>query len=373
MSKAQGNASQESCVTLRPKQLATALAMCFAAVADAKPEHMPVLIKGAPGIGKTDIVKQGSDTANCDLIVSHPVTADPTDAKGLPWKVEGRNAATFLPFGDLERAINAKRPTVWFLDDLGQAAPSVQASFMQLILSRHIGEHRIPDCITFAAATNRRTDKAGVSGILEPVKSRFVTILELAPNAEDWSEWALDNGMPPELIAYIRNVKPEALHKFEASADIVNSPSPRTWAHVGRLLNRTAKAGISHNDDVFFALLVGAVGEAGATEFRSFLKIAADAPSVDEILKNPKTAPIPEELSALYAVSSALAHRADDKNFAAISTYVQRMYAAEHGEMCAYLLRDAVRKTRSITATPAFNQLAKTPVASLIFEALGIK
>jgi MoxR-like ATPase len=366
MSTVKGNAAVESGVTLRPKQLAVALAACFAA-------HLPVLLKGAPGIGKTDIVYQGAEAVQHDLIVSHPVTADPTDAKGLPWKIEGRDAATFLPFGDLERAMKATKPTVWFLDDLGQAAPSVQASFMQLILSRHIGEHRIPDHITFAAATNRRSDKAGVSGILEPVKSRFVSILELAPNAEDWSEWALDHNMPPELIAYIRNVKPEALLQFTATADIVNSPSPRTWAHVGQLLAASDKAGISHSDDVFFALLVGAVGEAAATEFRAFLKIAADAPSVDEILKNPKTATIPEELSALYAVSSALAHRADDKNFGAISTYVQRMYAAEHGEMCAFLLRDAVRKTRSITQTPAFSQLSKTPVSSLIFEALGIK
>lgn len=363
----------EQGVVLRPKQLAVALALTFAGLHDPKPEHMPVLVKGKPGVGKTDIIGQAAEEAKCDILVSHPVVNDPTDAKGLPWKVEGKDVATFLPFGDLLRAMNATKPLVWVLDDLGQAAPAVQASFMQLILARHIGQHHLPPCVGFVAATNRRGDRAGVSGILEPVKSRFASILELEPNAEDWSEWALDHDVEPELIAYIRNVKPEALIKFEPSADIVNSPSPRTWSHVNRILKRTKKAGLSHNDDVFFALVAGAVGEAAATEFRGFLKIANEAPSIDEILKNPKTAPIPTELSALYAVASGLAHRADDKNFGAVSTYVQRMHAADHGEMCAYLLRDAIRKTRSITSTPAFSQLSKTPVANLIFDALGIK
>lgn len=361
----------DSSITLRPKQLVSAMTMAFAALHDG--EHMPLLVKGAPGVGKTDTLKQATKAADCDLIVSHPVTADPTDAKGLPWKVEGRNAATFLPFGDLERAMNAKRPTIWGLDDIGQAAPSTQASYMQLILSRHVGEHHLPDCVGFWAATNRRSDRAGVSGILEPVKSRFVSILELAPNAEDWSEWALDNDMPPELIAFLRNVKAELLWKFEPTADITNSPSPRTWAHAGRILNRCSKAGIATTDDVFHALVAGAVGEAAASEFIGFLKIAADAPSVDEILKNPKGAKIPTEISAQFAVASSLAHRADEKNFGAVSTYVQRMYQADLGEMCAYLLRDAVRKNRAIIGTAAFSQLSKTPVAALVFDALGIK
>ena len=92
----------------------------------------PILITGAPGIGKTDIVTHAAEASGADLIVSHPVVSDPTDAKGLPWPDTDKRRATFLPFGDLARALEATRPTVWFLDDLGQAAPSVQDDAMQL-------------------------------------------------------------------------------------------------------------------------------------------------------------------------------------------------------------------------------------------------
>src|SRR5712664_2410056 len=98
---------------MRPTELLTLLAQTIAA-------RIPVLITGAPGIGKSDLVAQAASDAGADLILSHPAVADPTDAKGLPWVVDG--AATFLPFGELQRALAADKPTVWFLDDLGQAS-----------------------------------------------------------------------------------------------------------------------------------------------------------------------------------------------------------------------------------------------------------
>jgi hypothetical protein len=346
-------------VVLRPAKLATALTACVL-------NHAPALVKGAPGIGKTDIIRDVAKRADHDLILSHPPVEDPTDSKGIPWYDPEQKRMRFMPVGQIARALSATRPTIWFVDDLGQAAESVQKAYMQWFLAREVDGNRLPDCVTMLAATNRRSDRAGVSGLLEPVKSRFVTILELEPNVEDWSEWALDNDMPPELIAYLRNVQTDALFKFEPSQDIVNSPCPRTWSHVGRIM----KMGLADRD-VRHAMLVGAVGEAAATTFVSYLDIVEKAPSVDEVLKSPKTCRIPEDLSALYALSSSLAHRAEPKNFGAIAAYSLRMHKeADKGEFVAYLLRDALRKNRLIRDTPEFAQLAKTEIAKDVFAAL---
>ncbi|MFP3700463.1 ATP-binding protein, partial [Burkholderia sp. SIMBA_013] len=93
---------------------------------------------------------------------------------------------------------------IWFLDDLGQAAPSVQAAKMQLLLARRIGEHKLPDNVTFLAATNRRKDNAGVSGILDPLMDRFATHVELVADIHEWTSWALAHGVPAELVAFLR-------------------------------------------------------------------------------------------------------------------------------------------------------------------------
>ena len=101
--------------------------------------RLPVLIKGAPGVGKSDIVNQVSDELEMDLVLMHPVVSDPCDFKGQPWVVNGE--ATFLPYGDLKMLVNATRPTIAFLDDLGQAPAVVQAAAMQLILARQVNGH----------------------------------------------------------------------------------------------------------------------------------------------------------------------------------------------------------------------------------------
>lgn len=318
--------------------------------------RLPVLITGAPGIGKSDLVDQSAHAAGADMILSHPAVSDPTDAKGLPWVVDG--AATFLPFGELHRAIHATRPTVWFLDDLGQATPAVQASFMQLLLARRVNGHALSDHVTFIAATNRRTDRAGVSGILEPVKSRFAAIVELVPDVDSWCSWALDRDVPPELIAFLR-FKPDLLCAFTASNDLVNSPVPRTWAHAAKILNLGLPTGVQH------AALAGAVGDAAATELLAFLRLYAQLPSIDQILLTPTTAPIPTAPASLYAVASALAYRANKGNFDRIAQYCQRLMSA-HGEFAALCVRDCVRRQPEVTQTTAYVRLAVGDFGQLI-------
>lgn len=328
-------------ITLNPSQLLTFLGKAFA-------RCLPILIQGAPGIGKSDLVGQAAADAGATMILSHPAVADPTDAKGLPWVVDG--AATFLPFGDLQQAIDATQPTVWFLDDLGQASPAVQASYMQLLLARQVNGHRLPDCVTFVAATNRRTDRAGVSGVLEPVKSRFASIVELQPTIDDWSQWAVTHDIAPEIIGFLR-FKSNLLSDFHPTADLQNSPSPRTWAHASRLLQLDLPAGI------LTAAIAGAVGEGAATEFMAFLKLYRELPSIDAILLSPKDAPIPQQPSTLYAVASALAMRADVANFARVSQYAQRLATEGHGEFAVLLVRDAIVKTPALGQTREYVRL----------------
>lgn len=337
---------------MRPKDLAVFLNHVIAA-------RLPVLITGAPGIGKSDIVAQAAAAAGADVILSHPAVADPTDAKGLPWIAPDGKSATFLPFGELAQAMRATKPTVWFLDDLGQAPPSVQASFMQLLLARRVNGHVLPDCVTFLAATNRRTDRAGVSGILEPVKSRFAAIVELEAHIDDWCAWAFDAGMPPELVAFLR-FRPDLLCAFTPSADLTNCPLPRTWASAGRLLALGLPGHIQH------AAITGAVGEGAAVEFGAFLRLYKELPSIDGILVDPDAAAIPKEPATRYAVVTALAMRSNARNFGRIARYAERLTEAGAGEFAALLVRDAVRKDNSITQTPEFVRLAAGDLGQLI-------
>lgn len=336
---------------LNPSQLQKLLAACIPAI-------LPVLVTGAPGIGKSDIVARAAADAGHELLISHPVVEDPTDSKGLPFpSADGANAR-FLPFGDLERALSARRPLVWFIDDLGQATPAVQAAKMQLLLARKIGEHVLPPHVTFVAATNRRIDNAGVSNILDPLKSRFATIVELTTSIEDWTRWAVATNQPPELIAFLR-FRPDLLLSANRTREIENLPSPRSWGMVGKL-SKVVPSDLEH---VAFA---GAVGQGAATEFVAFKRLFQQMPSPDGVLAAPSSAPIPTDVAVQYGIATALARLANANNFDRVMVYANRLHEAGLGEFAVLLVRDAVERDASIASTPAFIVAQGGPIAAHI-------
>lgn len=320
------------------KQLESLLAFSFQ-------NNLPVLIKGAPGIGKSDIVDQACKAIGYDLIISHPVVADPTDYKGLPFAIDGK--AQFLPFGDLEYLLNAKKEVVYFLDDLGQATPAVQSAVMQLLLARQINGHKISPFVRFVAATNRRADRANVSGILEPVKSRFASIIELEVNTKDWIDWAWKNNMPFELISFIE-FKPDLLQQFVATKDIENTPCPRTVAFVGKMVNAGIPNGLQ------FEAIKGAVGEAFTHEYLAFVKCYMNLPTVSEVVSNPNSARIPDNLGARFAIMGMLTNALGADTISPIITYLKRL----GNELTVSALRNAALRKPQITSNRTFIEWA---------------
>ncbi len=331
---------------MKPKDL---IALLLAAI----PARLNVLITGAPGIGKTDIGQEAAAATGYELLLSHPAVQDPTAASGLPW-FDGKGGATHLPFGNLARAIHADKPTVWFLDDLGQAPPAVQAAYMQLLLARELDGQKISDHVTFIAATNRRSDRAGVTGILEPVKSRFKTIVELEADITAWRDWAIKRSLSTELIAFL-TFRPELLCNFKPSAEMTNSPLPRTWKSVDDWLKCKLPIHILQE------AVTGAVGHDAASEFMTFYEVCGKMPDPLKVLANPGEAPVPQEASVLWALTTALAEitsRTDtDQNYQAAATYARRLVRQDAGEMAAVLIKDIMVRSKSAGSNMAFVEL----------------
>ena len=307
------------------------------------PQQRTFLLTGGPGVGKTDLSKQGAELAGYKYKVFHPVWSDPTDPKGMPWifMEEENPHAEFIPFGDLKRLLEVEEPTVAILDDLGQAAPLVQASYMPWLLERRVNGHNFPDHVTFIACTNRREDKAAVSGILEPVKSRFHSIINVDVDVEDWILWAIKNGIHPVMQAFIR-FRPELLFDFQPTRDMTNSPTPRTVANVAKLYID------KYPSDTEFELFQGAAGEGFALEFAAFIKIFRKAVSPIKVIASPDKVIIPSDPAVLFALCGAVANLSDQDNMASIVKFAERLAdgsnfddAMARSEFAVLLIRDS--------------------------------
>jgi len=304
----------------------------------------PILLTGSPGIGKTEVVQSVAEELGYTLKLSHPVTGDPTDYKGYPFYDSETKIASFVPFKDLNDLIVTTEPVIYFLDDLGQATMTVQAAAMQLVLGRQINGHKVSDKVVFVAATNRRGDKAGVDRMIEPLKSRFLSIIELETDPDQWVKWAIENGEDERVPAFIR-FRPELLNDFKATSDLTNSPTPRTNHHVSEILKMDLP--LAATDE----LIRGAAGEGYRSEIMPWLKIWTELPNVKSILLTPDTAEVPEDRpSIMYALTGAIAAQASKQNMDSICKYGGRIPP----EYSVKMIIDCIHHDPDVQKTQAF-------------------
>jgi hypothetical protein len=320
---------------MKPGQLSNYLVYCIK-------NRFPVLMTGAPGVGKSDLADYACQTVNIEMLITHPVVSDPTDYKGMPFPNKTGDGAKFLPFGDLEALIKAKDYLIFFIDDLGQAPISVQAAIMQLVLARRINGHKISDKVTFIAATNRKEDKAGVAGIIEPLIRRFY-LSKLEVDSLDWLIWAAKNDMPEELMAFIA-FQPDMLINPSPGKGIENTYCPRTIAMLGDLINTDCPK------DLFDDASEGTVGPVFSNAYKRFLELFAELPTVDSVINNPNTAKIPPDKASTYAFTVSLAKRMNENNISKITKYLYRLPS----ELNVCCMKMATSKTPDLQNTAAF-------------------
>jgi hypothetical protein len=308
--------------------------------------YKPVLLVGMPGIGKTSIIEQVREKTGADMLVSHPVVNDPTDAKGFPCVIN--NVAQFLPFGDLKYAMDySGKRLIWLLDDIGQARPAVQATYMQLLLTGRVNGHKLPKTVVFIAATNRREDRAGVSGILEPVKSRFHMIIEIDPDVESFISWGLSTGkIRKEVIACLR-LFPELLVS-PVSREIKPTANPRVWEFASQILDANFAPALVYDS------LVSCIGEEAGSQLYGMITVFKNLPSVNSIVRAPDTVEFPREPSSLYALCTVLSKFLEKKPEKVDSIF--KFAGRLPGDFSVCLIRDSLAMCPELADTKAFQK-----------------
>ena len=192
---------------------------------------------GAPGIGKSDIVKQIAETQDGEVVDIRLPLWEPTDIKGIPYYSANDNKMVWAAPAELPTAEEAAKHKwiILFLDEMNSAAPSVQAAAYQLILNRKVGQYELPDNVLIIAAGNREADKGVTYRMPAPLANRFVH-LEMAVNFDDWFEWAVANKINKDVVGYLQFAKGD-LYDFDPRSSSRSFASPRSWTFVSELID----------------------------------------------------------------------------------------------------------------------------------------
>lgn len=282
------------------------------AIKHALKKQRPIFLWGPPGIGKSDIVRQITDSlGNSHLIDIRLSLWEPTDIKGIPYFDSNINKMVWGAPEELptEEFASQFDYVVLFLDEMNSAAPSVQAAAYQLILNRKVGKYRLPDNVLIVAAGNREADKGVTYRMPAPLANRFIH-LELAVSFDDWFQWAADNKIHQDVLGYITFSKKD-LYDFDPRSSSRSFATPRSWAFVSELLDD----GVDENTTT--DLVAGAVGEGLAVKFMAHRKVASSMPNPTDILAGKVKEMHQKEISAMYSLTVSLCYElkeASDKN-----------------------------------------------------------
>ena len=268
----------------------------------------PIFLWGAPGIGKSELVEGIVDNlpGNNLMIDMRLALMEPTDLRGYPFRNPETNQMEWAPPADLPSMEQAEMydMIVLFLDELNSAPPSVQAAAYQLVLNGRIGQYEMPSNVRIVAAGNRDTDRGVTYRMPSPLANRFRHI-NMDVNFEDWSIWATNNKVHPEVVGYLTYSKAD-LFDFDPKTSSQSFATPRSWNFVSEIL---ATAGFDTAPDYEQKVeIAGAIGEGMAIKFCEHRKIASKLPNPEDVLNGQVKKLDIKEKSAQYSFAIGLCY-----------------------------------------------------------------
>ena len=260
-------------------------------------ELPPLMVWGAPGLGKSSILKDVAKELGIGFIDVRLAQREPVDIRGLP--VPGEDGVKWLVASEWPR--DPKSRGIILFDEITAADRSLQVAAYEFILDRRLGElYSVPDGWYICAAGNRTEDRAVAATMSSALANRFLHV-EMQEDVESWIVWARTHNIHPSVMGFVR-YRPGCLFNQEGENLERGWPTPRSWERVSRMLERFK----GEDEGLLRKVVYGLVGNRAGVEFMEFHKINETFDDVLELMTNPdRKINIPAAVDRKYALCSA--------------------------------------------------------------------
>ncbi len=316
-----------------------------------------IMLRGAPGVGKSTIVKTVAQELGIGFIDVRLAQMERVDFAGLPSVNNGMtewNVPAFWPRDPQSKGII-------LLDEITSAPSDCQVAAYSVVLDRRIpnSNYVLPNGWLIVAAGNRACDKAVVKAMSSALANRFAHF-EMEANSEDWGKWAVTHSINPSVTGFI-NFRPALLFKMDGQNLEQGWPSPRSWERVSNAIEL-----FGDNEALMRKMVYGLIGDNVGLEFMEFFKMNKQFDNVhDVMLDEKKPATIPEKADERYAVASAVTYHIwngkDEKETQKLVTGFYKYLAKMPNDFGALMIKLAMLGNAKVTRMQAMQALMKNP------------
>ena len=201
----------------------------------------PVCLLGAPGLGKTEIVRQVAEEQGLAL-VSYSITHHTRQSLlGLPRLVEGvaegrTVSMTEYTMSEIVADIyrTGRDRGILFLDEFNCASESIRPVLLQLLQDKAFGPHKIPDGWMLVLAGNPPAYNRSAAD-LDPVSADRMRMVHVKPDYPVWRDYAVGHGVHPMVLTYL-DLHPEDFYCCRQEDDGMALVTARAWEDLSCVL-----------------------------------------------------------------------------------------------------------------------------------------
>lgn len=206
----------------------------------------PLLLMGAPGIGKTQIMEQIAKECRIGLVAYTITHHTRQSAIGLPFisqKEYGGMAysVTEYTMSEIVASIYEKiehtglTEGILFIDEINCVSETLAPAMLQFLQCKTFGNHAIPRGWMIVAAGNPPEYNKSVREF-DVVTMDRVKKINVEPDYQVWKEYAYKEKIHGAVISYL-NTKPRYFYQMETTVDGKMFATPRGWEDLSRLIS----------------------------------------------------------------------------------------------------------------------------------------
>jgi hypothetical protein len=258
----------------------------------------PILLMGAPGIGKTAIMEQIAQELGVGLVAYSMTHHTRQSALGLPFitkKTYGGEEFTISEYTMSEIIASVYemmeqtsiKQGILFLDEINCVSETLTPSMLQFLQFKIFGRHRVPDGWVVVTAGNPPEFNKSVREFDVVTLDRLKRI-DVEPDFEAWKEYALMKGIHPAIMTYLE-IKKDDFYLVETTIDGKVFVTARGWDDLSQMIRIYERHGLTVDENLVVQYLQNnKVAKAFAVYYDLFNKYKKDY-KVDAILAGKAT------------------------------------------------------------------------------------